>query len=182
MQDLQEVLAVATTSLVSARGHLAKGHKNKPLRPLTGVAAGPSGGCQAGNSKKIPSDLSSDNSSVEDFNMASPILDLPEPADDAGSQGGVPEEVAVAGGSQAAVLPPGHDLPADADVPASACPSETEEATSERDDLNDDVEDVEDMDQEEDVNVVDVISGLDTKSIGTHISFYLLETVLRESR
>ena len=54
---------------------------------------------------------------------------------------------------------------ADADVPASACPSETEEATSERDDLNDDVEDVEDMDQEEDVNVVDVISGLDTKSI-----------------
>ena len=49
-------------------------------------------------------------------------------------------------------------------MPASACPSETEEATSERDDLNDDVEDVEDMDQEEDVNVVDVISGLDTKS------------------
>lgn len=166
VQDLQEVLAVATTSLVSARGHLAKGHKNKPLRPLTGVAAGPSGGCQAGNSKKIPSDLSSDNSSVEDFNMASPILDLPEPADDAGSQGGVPEEVAVAGGSQAAVLPPGHDLPADADVPASACPSETEEATSERDDLNDDVEDVEDMDQEEDVNVVDVISDADEPVAG----------------
>ena len=47
-------------------------------------------------------------------------------------------------------------------MPASACPSETEEATSERDDLNDDVEDVEeDMDQEEDVNVVDVIPGLD---------------------
>ena len=67
-------------------------------------------------------------------------------------------------------------------MPASACPSETEEATSERDDLNDDVEDVEDMDQEEDVNVVDVISGLDMKSIGTHISFDLLGAVLRESR
>ena len=65
---------------------------------------------------------------------------------------------------------------ADADVPASACPSETEEATSERDDLNDDVEDVEDMDQEEDVNVVDVISGLDTKSIDTHI-FFLLKII-----
>ena len=67
-------------------------------------------------------------------------------------------------------------------MPASACPSETEEATSERDDLNDDVEDVEDMDQEEDVNVVDVISGLDTKSIGTHTSFDLIDAVLRESR
>ena len=68
-------------------------------------------------------------------------------------------------------------------MPASACPSETEEATSERDDLNDDVEDVEDMDQEEDVNVVDVISGLDTKSIFfCWRSFDLLEAVPRESR
>jgi len=141
-------LADIVTTL-SHRPHHAKGNKKKLRHNSVQAAAIPGCSKEAAIPQQIPSDLNSDNSSLEDFSMASPIaVDMPEvvvsangDADsDSGSHGDNNGEDGPHG-SVAAAGPPGLPLGDPPlgdldDVPASACPSETEEATSERGDLD----------------------------------------------
>ena len=127
-------LAITVTALVRGHSH-AKGNK-KNLRHGGG---GTGGSGENHNNQQIPSDL--DNSSVEDFNMASPIM--PEVVVGAGND--VADSDSAAAAAASAPVPPLPGGDPDYDVPASACPSETEEATSERGDLDEEPIEEDDM-------------------------------------